>query len=125
MSDEPLPSPPPTLPYGAWPSAIRIDDILAESIRVGDPWVDGDDITWLEGRPAEGGRSVLVRRAADGTTTDLTPPQFDVRSRVHEYGGGAYVVAGGTVVFSNRGDGRCRLAVSIIVIEKPGGQPDG
>jgi dipeptidyl aminopeptidase/acylaminoacyl peptidase len=106
VSDEPLPSPPPTLPYGAWPSAIRIDDILAESVRVGDPWVDGDDITWLEGRPAEGGRSVLVRRAADGTTEDLTPPPFDVRTRVHEYGGGAYVVAGGTVVFSNRGDGR-------------------
>ena len=67
MSDEPLPSPPPTLPYGSWPSAIRIDDVLAESIRVGDPWVDGDDITWLEGRPAEGGRTVLVRRGADGT----------------------------------------------------------
>ena len=106
MSDEPLPSPPPALPYGAWPSAIRIDDVLGESVRVGDPWVDGDDITWLEGRPAEGGRSVLVRRAADGSTTDLTPAPFDVRTRVHEYGGGAYVVAGGTVVFSNRADGR-------------------
>ena len=94
------------MPYGSWPSAIRIDDVLAESIRVGDPWVDGDDVTWLEGRPAEGGRTVLVRRGADGTTVDLTPPPFDVRSRVHEYGGGAYVVAGGTVVFSNRGDGR-------------------
>ena len=106
MSDEPLPSPPPTVPYGAWPSAIRIDDVLVESVRVGDPWVDGDDVTWLESRPAEGGRTVLVRRAADGTTADLTPPPFDVRTRVHEYGGGAYVVAGGTVVFSNKGDGR-------------------
>ena len=97
---------PPSVPYGAWPSPIRIDDVLAESIRLNDPWVDGDDVYWLEGRPSEAGRTVLVRRAADGTTQDLTPPPFDVRSRVHEYGGGAYVVAGGTVVFSNRLDGR-------------------
>ena len=97
---------PPSVPYGAWPSPIRIDDVLAESIRLNDPWVDGDDVYWLEGRPSEAGRTVLVRRGADGTTQDLTPPPFDVRSRVHEYGGGAYVVAGGTVVFSDRLDGR-------------------
>jgi dipeptidyl aminopeptidase/acylaminoacyl peptidase len=101
LDDRPL-----TIPYGAWPSPIRVDDVLTESIRLTDPWVDGDDVYWLEGRPAEGGRTVLVRRAADGTTVDLTPPPFDVRSRVHEYGGGAYTVAGGTVVFSNRLDGR-------------------
>jgi dipeptidyl aminopeptidase/acylaminoacyl peptidase len=97
---------PPTIPYGAWPSPIRVDDVLTESIRLADPWVDGDDVYWLEGRPGEGGRTVLVRRAADGTTVDLTPPPYDVRSRVHEYGGGAYTVAGGTVVFSNKADGR-------------------
>jgi dipeptidyl aminopeptidase/acylaminoacyl peptidase len=93
-------------PYGAWPSSIRIEDVITDNVRLSEPWIDGDDAYWIEGRPVEGGRSVLVRRAPDGTTTDLTPPPFDVRTRVHEYGGGAYTVAGGTVVFSNRLDGR-------------------
>ena len=97
---------PPTLPYGSWPSAIRIDDLVGEVVRLSDPWVDGDDVYWIEGRPAEGGRSVLVLRSSDGVTRDITPPPFDVRSRVHEYGGGAYVVAGGTVLFSHLKDGR-------------------
>ncbi len=96
----------PRLPYGSWPSPIRIDDLLGDTVRLGETWIDGDEIYWLELRPAEAGRSVLVRRAADGTVADLTPAPYDVRSRVHEYGGGSYTVAGGTVVFSNRADGR-------------------
>lgn len=109
MADETLPADVqelPSAPYGTWSSPIAVDDVLADTVRLGDPWVDGDDVYWIEGRPAEAGRCVLVRRRADGTTQDLTPPPFDVRSRVHEYGGGAYTVAGGTVVFSNREDGR-------------------
>ncbi len=94
------------LMYGEWPSSIRIDDLIVDNVRLSEPWVDGDDAYWIEGRPVEGGRSVLVRRGADGTTVDLTPPPFDVRTRVHEYGGGAYTVAGGTVLFSDRLDGR-------------------
>lgn len=94
------------LPYGAWPSPIRIEDLLGDSVRLGEPWIDGDEIYWIESRPAEAGRSVLVRRAADGTTEDVTHAPFDVRTSVHEYGGGSYTVAGGTVVFSNRADGR-------------------
>jgi len=93
-------------PYGEWMSPIRIDDLVGSVVRLGEPWVDGDDVLWMESRPAEGGRSVLVRRAADGTTADVTPPPFNVRSRVHEYGGGAYTAAGGTIVFSNLADGR-------------------
>jgi dipeptidyl aminopeptidase/acylaminoacyl peptidase len=97
---------PSVLPFGAWPSPIRIEDLLGDSVRLGEPWIDGDEIYWIESRPAEAGRSVLVRRAADGTTEDVTPAPFDVRTGVHEYGGGSYTVAGGTVVFSNRADGR-------------------
>ena len=93
-------------PYGAWRSQIRIDDVVGDVILLGEPWIDGDDVYWLEGRPAEGGRRVLVRAAADGSTADLTPPPFNVRSRVHEYGGGSYVVTGGIVVFSDFSDGR-------------------
>ncbi|HEX7346256.1 MAG TPA: prolyl oligopeptidase family serine peptidase [Candidatus Limnocylindrales bacterium] len=100
------PARPTTLPYGSWPSPIRIDDLVGDTVRLSDPWIDGDDIYWIEGRPAEGGRSVLVHRATDGTTRDVTPAPFDVRSRAHEYGGGAYVVAGGTVLFSHVKDGR-------------------
>lgn len=103
---EPMPAEPVVLPFGSWPSSIHIEDLIADTVRLSDPWVDGDEIYWIEGRPAEAGRSVLVRRSPDGTTSDLTPPPWDVRTRVHEYGGGAYTVAGGTVLFSHRLDGR-------------------
>ena len=93
-------------PYGSWLSPIRIEDLVEDVVELSEPWIDGDDIYWIEGRPAEAGRSVLVRYAADGSTADVTPPPFDVRTRVHEYGGGAYTAAGGTVVFSNVADGR-------------------
>jgi len=68
--------------------------------------VDGDDVYWLERRPNEGGRSVLVRRRADGRHEELTPQGFNVRTRVHEYGGGAYIVAGGQIYFTNFSDQR-------------------
>jgi dipeptidyl aminopeptidase/acylaminoacyl peptidase len=97
---------PTTLPYGSWPSPIRIEDLVGDVVRLSDPWLDGDDVYWIEGRPAEGGRSVLVVRSSDGATRDVTPAPFDVRTRVHEYGGGAYTVAGGTVLFSHLKDGR-------------------
>jgi len=68
--------------------------------------VDGDDVYWLERRPNEGGRSVLVRRRADGRLEELTPQGFNVRTRVHEYGGGAYIVASGQIYFTNFSDQR-------------------
>jgi dipeptidyl aminopeptidase/acylaminoacyl peptidase len=94
------------VPYGTWRSGIRIEDVVGDVIQLAELWVDGDDVYWLEGRPAEGGRRVLVRAAADGSTSDLTPPPFNVRTRVHEYGGGSYAVTGGIVVFSEFSDGR-------------------
>jgi len=93
-------------PYGSWPSPISIDALVAGTVRLGEPLIDGDDVYWLEGRPTEAGRQTLLRHGADGATTELTPAPIDVRSRVHEYGGGAYTVAGGTVVFSDSRDGR-------------------
>ena len=68
--------------------------------------MDGDDIYWLEGRPQEGGRYVLLRRRADGAVTEITPADFNVRTRVHEYGGGAYIVRDGTVYGVNFSDQR-------------------
>lgn len=95
-----------TAPYGTWRSPITAAVVAAQGLRLGYPSIDGDDIYWLEGRPHEGGRNVLVRRAPDGTTTDVTPAGFNVRTRVHEYGGGAYLVADGLVYFSNFADQR-------------------
>ena len=101
-----------TLPYGAWRSPVTSDLIVAETIGLGGVIVDGDDIYWTESRPGEGGRNVLVRRARDGGREDVTPPPFNVRSRVHEYGGGSVTVHQGTVYFSNFADQRLyRLAV--------------
>ena len=95
-----------TLPFGTWPSPITADAIVAESVRLSSVTLDGGHVCWLEGRPGEGGRNVLVRADASGTLEDLTPPPFNVRSAVHEYGGGAYVVSGDRCWFSNFADGR-------------------
>ena len=93
-------------PYGTWPSPISAEAVATQGVRLGSVAVDADDVYWLERRPNEGGRSVLIRRRADGRYEELTPQGFNVRTRVHEYGGGAYVVAGGEVYFSNFGDQR-------------------
>jgi dipeptidyl aminopeptidase/acylaminoacyl peptidase len=93
-------------PYGAWQSPITSDLIAQATIRLGQIVLDGEDIYWSESRPAEGGRNVIVRRTPNGQTVDVTPPPFDARSRVHEYGGGAFLVSGGTVYFSHLADQR-------------------
>jgi dipeptidyl aminopeptidase/acylaminoacyl peptidase len=93
-------------PYGTWASPITAELIVAETVRLGAVALDGDDICWVEGRPAEGGRSVIVRRTPDGTTADVNPPPYDARSRVHEYGGGAFAVHRGAVYFANFADQR-------------------
>ena len=92
--------------FGAWPSPLSAAMVAAQGVRFGAVGLDGDDIYWLEGRPAEGGRSVLVRRTPDGRVSDVTPPPFNVRTRVHEYGGGAYVVSCGLLYFANFADQR-------------------
>lgn len=94
------------LPYGAWRSPITSELIVGEALGLGDIRVDGTDIYWVEGRPSEGGRNVLVRRGPDGSTVDLTPPPYNVRTRVHEYGGGAMNVHRGFVYFTNFADQR-------------------
>ncbi|MCB1646317.1 MAG: S9 family peptidase [Pseudomonadales bacterium] len=78
-----------TAPYGTWKSPISSDLIVAETIGLAQPFWWQGDLCWTESRPGEGGRNVLVRQTADGQKTDLTPPPFNVRTRVHEYGGGA------------------------------------
>ena len=93
-------------PYGSWKSPITSDLIVSGTVGLGQIAIDGDDIYWVEGRPSEAGRSVLVRRTPDGKITDVTPPPFNVRTRVHEYGGASFAVASGTIYFSHFADGR-------------------
>src|SRR5215469_4234287 len=105
--------PPQIAPYGSWRSPITSDLIVASSIGLGGILLDGTDVFWLESRPQEQGRSVVVRRPAEGVTADVTPKMphdgqdaFNVRTRVHEYGGGAYLVSDGVVYFCNDADQR-------------------
>jgi dipeptidyl aminopeptidase/acylaminoacyl peptidase len=80
--------------------------VVAESVRLSDVRVDGGDVVWSEGRPGEGGRTQLVRRSADGTVNELLPGGWNARTAVHEYGGGAWWVAGGVVWFADWSDQR-------------------
>ena len=95
-----------TAAHGSWRSPITADVIVAGVLALGQVALDGDDVYWVEGRPIEGGRSVIVRRTPDGGAADVTPARFNTRTRVHEYGGGAFAVADGTVYFSSFSDGR-------------------
>jgi dipeptidyl aminopeptidase/acylaminoacyl peptidase len=95
-----------TAPYGSWKSPITSDLIVAQSITLSEVRLDGGQVYWLEGRPQEQGRNVVVRGGEDTAPTDITPQPYNARTRVHEYGGGAWTVRDGTVYFSNFADGR-------------------
>jgi len=95
----------PTLPYGSWPSPISIDLAVGSERGLSEPVPDGDDLYVLESRPDEAGRVALLRRTPDGAFADVAPGH-NVRTRVHEYGGGAYGVSGGVIVFSEFRDNR-------------------
>lgn len=92
--------------YGSWKSPITADRMLAGAVGLGGVSPLGDDLLWTESRPGEGGRSALVRMRSDGSREDLLETPWSVRSRVHEYGGGALCAAGGRVFFSNDRDRR-------------------
>ena len=93
-------------PCGSWRSPIRAADVAVAGVALREPRTDGPDLYWLEGRPANAGRQTVVRWRADGRIEDVTPPEFNARTRVHEYGGGAYLPADGVVYASSFDDGR-------------------
>ncbi|HET9676171.1 MAG TPA: S9 family peptidase [Solirubrobacterales bacterium] len=85
---------PTVAPYGSWSSPIDAATVAGSGRRLGAPMVAGDGaVWWAEGRPDEGGRVVLVRRAPGGEPETVTPAGMNVRTRVHEYGGGAWHLA--------------------------------
>src|SRR2546422_10393863 len=93
-------------PYGTWKSPIAAHTVAAAALRLGSVALDGDDLYWIEGRPEDGGRNVLVKRSADGRIADVTPAGTNVRTRVHEYGGAAYTVSRRTIYYSEFADQR-------------------
>jgi len=93
-------------PYGSWKSPITADLVAGSEIGLEQVHIHDDKIYWIERRPQEGGRKVIVRRSADGKLSDMTPAGFNARTRVHEYGGGDYTVADGIIIFSNFADQR-------------------
>ncbi|KAL3617943.1 hypothetical protein CASFOL_038264 [Castilleja foliolosa] len=98
-----------TAPYGSWKSPITSDIVSGSDKRLGGFAVDSlDRLYWLESRPAESGRNVLVRQAENekGEPIDIVPKDFAVRTLAQEYGGGAFSIAGDFVVFSNYKDQR-------------------
>ena len=97
---------PQVAPYGSWESPISADLISTEGRRIIETVADGEDIYWIEMRPDESGRYVIVRRTPDGQTADVIPAPFNARTRVHEYGGAAFSVSDGVVYFSNFADQR-------------------
>ncbi|MEE3246813.1 MAG: S9 family peptidase, partial [Chloroflexota bacterium] len=103
-------------PYGSWQSPITIDFVVAGAIGLGQIALDGEDIYWVEMRPSEGGRMVVVKCDTAGKVTDITPEPFSARTRVHEYGGGEYMVHEAVVYFSNFSDQR-------IYRQDDGGEP--
>jgi dipeptidyl aminopeptidase/acylaminoacyl peptidase len=93
-------------PTGSWPTPITSELVVRAAARLGEVVVDGNDVWWSESRPSEGGRSVIVRRSADGTVTDVLPAPWNARTRVHEYGGGSWTVSEGTLWFTEFSDQR-------------------
>jgi dipeptidyl aminopeptidase/acylaminoacyl peptidase len=116
----------PPVPFGAWPSPIAAAHVARARLRIAYPTVIGGEVWWQEGRPEDGGRATVVHRAAGGKVADAVPAPWNVRTRVHEYGGVSYLPvprssvrpagAGGraprghAIVFANYADQRLYVA---------------
>jgi dipeptidyl aminopeptidase/acylaminoacyl peptidase len=110
----------PIAPYAFWRSPISSDLIVAQSIGLGEVRIDRGQVYWLELRPQERGRYVIV-----SGRRDLTPEPFNVRTRVHEYGGGAWTVSNGILYFSNDADRRLYRNDAPVTPEGPYRYADG
>ena len=104
-------------PYGTWRSPLTAEMLVASSVLLFLPWIEEGVVYWSEGRPSEGGRAVVVRLDPGAEPVDVTPAGFNVRTTVHEYGGGSYLVHRGAVFFSNFDDQR-------LYRQQPGGRPE-
>ncbi|GAA0337236.1 S9 family peptidase [Bacillus carboniphilus] len=95
---------PTTSPYGTWKSPITTDLIVQGTTPLVQVTFHGEDLYWIEAHPSEGGRNTVMRKASDGSVSELTPAPFNVRTRVHEYGGAPFIVNDDHLYFSNFDD---------------------
>jgi dipeptidyl aminopeptidase/acylaminoacyl peptidase len=93
-------------PYGTWRSPISAEMVSVGGVTLSKPWLEDGSVYWQESRPSEGGRSMLMQAAPFSEPVEVTLPGFNVRTTVHEYGGGAYLIHRGTVFFSHFADQR-------------------
>jgi dipeptidyl aminopeptidase/acylaminoacyl peptidase len=103
-------------PYGSWRSPITTDLITRKAVGLMEIAVEVDYVYWLESHPWEGGRYTIMRQAAGKPAEECTPSEFNVRTTVHEYGGGAYAVHRGTIFFADFRDQR-------LYRQRPGAKP--
>ncbi|MGB1801367.1 MAG: prolyl oligopeptidase family serine peptidase, partial [Gammaproteobacteria bacterium] len=90
--------------FGSWESPITTDLMLQDSVGLGEISIFKNEIYWIEMRPQEKGRYVIVKQTTDGEYIDVIPPEYNARTRVHEYGGGSYLITEKGVVFTNFSD---------------------
>ncbi len=104
-------------PYGTWPSDLSAELVAAGGRRFAGIQGDGAWVYWTEGRPAEQGRQVIMRARPGANPEELLPAPYSARSRLHEYGGGEFLVDDGVIYFTNNEDQDLYVLV-------PGGQPE-
>jgi dipeptidyl aminopeptidase/acylaminoacyl peptidase len=114
---DPQPSQKAVARFGTWSSPISAEMVAQAGVRLSAPWLEDGVVWWLEGRATESGRVVLVRRDPDGSVSDVVPAGFNVRTAVHEYGGGSYCIHDRVAFVSNFDDQR------LYRIEPPDGEP--
>ena len=105
-----------TAPFGSWKSPITTALLTSSGIGFSELRFSAGNLYWLESRPDEAGRVAIVRCPLNAPASDAVPQSFNARSRVHEYGGGAYFLHGGTIFFCNFKDQR-------LYRQDPGGTP--
>lgn len=96
-----------TLPYGSWPSPITAGMLVSGATRINEVVPDHQSVWWAESRPAEGGR-VAIMQWHNGRRREMTPPEANVRTTLHEYGGGAWWAADGVLWYTDYSDQRLR-----------------
>ena len=99
--------------YGSWSSTLTAEKLAAKGIRYGHMCVDGDELYWLESRACEKGRGVLVKHDTNGELIDVLPDNISVRSKVHEYGSGDFLVVQQVVYFANAQD-QCVINMMVV-----------
>jgi dipeptidyl aminopeptidase/acylaminoacyl peptidase len=94
------------LPFGTWPSSLSAEKVASAAPKINHIQSCNDLVTWVESRPNEGGRNVIIGRSKNGLIKDLIPAPYSHYSRVHEYGGMAYALSENSIYFVNASDQR-------------------